>query len=202
VAESFVNVTEGSGKKLWTADKTVGANLVQAQKTLPAEFDYASYTVTTAGGVALATANSHLLQIMAGSSLNVRIRSIRLSGFAVPAAVTAMEIDIFRLSTAGTGGTAITPRPYDTADAAAGATAMTLPTAKGTEGVLVYAQGVIWGTAALLSQKPEFVWTQQPNTKPLLIAAGTSNGIAIKNITGVATATAIVTVEFVETNFV
>jgi hypothetical protein len=40
------------------------------------------------------------------------------------------------------------------------------------------------------------------SSKPIIIPAGTSNGIAVRINTGVATHTLSVTVEFVETTFV
>jgi hypothetical protein len=196
------SVTVG-GKLLHLWDRVVGASTVSDEFVLPGEYPYPSYTVTTDGGVALATANSHLLQVMAGASNHLRVRRITISALGVPAAVTAMEIQIVRIiTTAGTGGTVKTPRRMVSADAAAGATAMTLPTVKGTEGDIWLSRGVIWGTAALPLPKPEFDWVQQPNEEPFLIAAGITNGFVIKNITGVATATVVVSVELVETAFV
>jgi hypothetical protein len=43
-------------------------------------------------------------------------------------------------------------------------------------------------------------WTR-PGIKPLLIAAGTSNGIAVKNISTQAAGSVFINVEFVETSF-
>jgi hypothetical protein len=164
------SVTVG-GKLLHLWDRVVGASTVSDEFVLPGEYPYPSYTVTTDGGVALATANSHLLQVMAGASNHLRVRRITISALGVPAAVTAMEIQIVR-------------------------------TVKGTEGDIWLSRGVIWGTAALPLPKPEFDWVQQPNEEPFLIAAGITNGFVIKNITGVATATVVVSVELVETAFV
>lgn len=203
MAEGFVNVTEGSGKKLHANDRTIGANTVLDEFTLPGEYPLASYTVATDGSVAVVTAASHLLQIMAGASLNVRVRKLRVTQGSQPAAITVMEFQVLRLTTAGTGGTAKTPRPLDTADAAAGATAMTLPTAKGTEGSILWAQAPTLMTAAIPGANvPLIDWLQSPNAKPILIAAGTANGIAVKNVTGVATATIYIDAEITETSFV
>ena len=73
MAESFINQTEGSGKKSHTWDRTIGANTIQDEFVLPGEFPYTSYTIF-ANGVSIATANDHCLQIMAGASLPVRVR--------------------------------------------------------------------------------------------------------------------------------
>jgi hypothetical protein len=204
MAEAIVQVTEGVGKKLHTWDRTIGANLVQDEFFLPGEYGYATYTLVTDGAVAVATANSHLLQIMAGASLNVRIRKVRISVAAQPAAITQMEFQILRLTTAGTGGGAKTARAYDNADAAAGASGLTLNTVKGAEGNILWSQAGTLFTAAIpgAGNLPILEWAQAPNAKPIIIPAGAANGIAVKNIGGVATATVIIDVEFVETAFV
>ena len=204
MAESSVNVTEGSGKRLHTYDRTISSTLIQEQFTLPGEYAYATY-VAYSGAVSTASSASHVMQLMAGSSLNVRIRSIRIEQVANATSVTILGFDIYRLTTAGTGGTAITARPYDTADAAAGATGMTLPTVKGTEGVLLFGTAIVMRQAAAATgTQPEetYEWRQSPNVKPLIIPAGTANGIAVKIASAVAAGTVLVTIEFVETAFV
>jgi hypothetical protein len=202
VAESSIAVTVGSGKNLHTWDRTISAVLVQDQFVLPGEFPYATYSVLS-GAVATATANSHLLQIMAGASLNVRIRRVSIRQGTPPAAVTGMEFQFVRLTTAGTGGGAITPAKFDNADAASGATAQTLPTSKGTEGAVLKDTAAYLMTAATItSPVPSLLWEQLPGSKPIIIPAGTANGIAIKNVGALATATMYIEVEFVETSFV
>lgn len=204
MAESSINVTEGSGKRLHTYDRTISSVLVQDQFTLPAEYPYASYVVT-ARGVSIATAADHVLQIMAGSSNPVRIRRIRLEQDQNATTATATVFDILRLTTAGSGGTSITPAKFDTADAAAGATAQTLPSSKGTEStVLISLNMALRQTVATAGAQYDdlYEWTQLPGQKPIIIPAGTSNGLAIKTISGRAGATMVVTVEFVETSYV
>jgi hypothetical protein len=206
MAESLVQVTEGVGKKLHTFARTIGANTVEDEVVLLGENYLAGYTVSHANASALlTTANSHLLQIMAGASLKVRIRRIEMyqHGLATTASFTAMQL--FRLTTAGTGGTAFTPAPLDPGDAASGATAMTLPAVKGTE-----AAAVAGGSAYLVQTagastafpQPILVWDfDRPRTKPLIIAAGAANGIAVKNIGAIANASVSFMVWLDETNF-
>jgi hypothetical protein len=201
MGESLVQVTEGVGKKLHTWQRTVGANSVEDEFTVPGEYPIASYTAV-ATGVSGATANSHLMQVMAGGSLNVRIRRVRVTQLGAPGAVTAYSFALFRLSTAGTGGTAVTARPLDSADAAAGAAPMTLPTVKGTEGTQLWQETNYLHTAAIPLRGPTFEWVQSAGSKPIIIPTGTANGVAIKNISGVAAVTFDVAVEFVETSFV
>jgi hypothetical protein len=206
VAESFLAVTSGSGTKLHTFNRTIGANSVEQQVIQHAEPYLAGYTVTTAA-TSIATAAAHILQIMAGSSLPVYLRSLRVYqiGLATSAAIVAW--DLFRLSTAGTGGTAITPAPLDTTDAASGATAMTLPTGKGTETTKL---------GSFSSQLIQTVGTGGSGSNPMLIditpdwllrmkvhriAAGTANGIALKQVTGAAAATVFVVASISEASF-
>jgi hypothetical protein len=201
MGENSIATTPGAGKNVHTNDRTISAVLIQDQFMLPGEFPYGSYTVT-APAISAATLNDHMLEIMAGASLNVRIRRIIITQNAAAAAVGGLALRLFRLTTAGTGGGAVTPSKLDNADGAAGATAMTLPTAKGTEAVQVWGESLYAATGAIPMTRNRFEWLQVPNSKPIIIPAGTANGLAIKNATAVATATWDITVEFVETNFV
>jgi hypothetical protein len=199
MASGIVQVTEGVGKKLDTWSRIIGGNTVEDEFVLPGEFPYASYTAV-ATGVSSATAASHMMQIMAGAGLNVRIRRIRVNQLAAAGGVNTIDLSIVRLTTAGTGGTVITPSKLDNGDAAAGATAMTLPTVKGTEGAILWDESMWVGTAAIPPSNGRWEWVQHPGSKPIIIPAGATNGIAIKN-TALATATFSITVELVETSF-
>lgn len=202
IAEAYVNVTEGSGKKLHAYDRVIGANTVLDEVVLLGENYLASYSCNA--GPSIATAAAHCLQVMAGGSLKVRIRRIEI--LPGTAATTALRgaWGIFRLSTAGTGGGAITPNPLDPADAAAGATVMTLPSAKGTEGALILAiADNVWQTMPTSGViGPKLVLDfDRPRSKPLIIAAGATNGIAVKNLVGIAGADININILFDESNF-
>lgn len=202
MAESFVNVTEGSGKKLHSWSRTIGANMVEDELVLHGLSYYASYT---AGGVLVscATAASHLLQLMAGASLNVYITRIRVYQGGAATTATLGIINIHRLTTAGTGGGAVTPSPLDTSDAASGATAMTLPTVKGTEAAALHlgAHAFMQTTPVAGGDLTLFDWDcDRLKVKPWRIPAGVANGIAVKMVSGIAAATAQVNVEFFEAN--
>lgn len=199
--ESLVQVTSGAGPKLHTFQRTIGANNVEDEFVIPGEYPLASYSVAVNANVAIATANSHLLQIMAGASNYVRIRRIRLYQTQLATALAFHTFDLVRLTTAGTGGTAYTPRPFDTSDAAAGATAMTLPTVKGTEGVVLDSISITLVAAATAGVNLIWEWTQLPGTKPIIIPAGATNGIAFKNTTSAAAGSVRLVVELVETTF-
>lgn len=205
MAEAFVNVTEGSGKKLHAWDRVIGANTVLDEFTLPGEYPLATYLIS-ASGISAATLNDHVLQIMAGASLNVRIRRIWAWQAALAGAAGTVALQVLRLTTAGTGGTAITPARADNGDAAAGANAMTLPTAKGTESTVLVPNrraGVVAAQPTNPNAVPMVVYEENPlqRAKPIVIPAGTANGIAVKATGNVAGLTLDLWAEIVETSF-
>lgn len=202
MSENIVQVTEGSGKKLHTWDTTIGANLVQDEFVLPAEYPYPTYSVTSSVSTATVT---HPLEIMAGASLKVRLRRLRIEQSANATTAGPLTISLIRLTSAGTGGTAFTPTKFDSAAAAAGATAMFTPTVNGTESgnelirtVLLLRQAI----SATQSQPDDaWEWVQSPNGQPIIIPAGITNGVAIKIAAVAAGASLAVYAEFVETSF-
>ncbi len=201
MAESLVQVTEGTGKKLHTWSRTIGANVVEDEVIVRGDQYLPGYT-TGANGSAIATTADHLFQLMAGSSLAVRVRRIRLQQVALGGAAATATFTVRRLSTAGTGGTSVTPERLDPGDAAPGATSMILPTAKGTETGEVMKTWTIPVESAQPIRAQPWEWIEAPGSKPLVIAAGTTNGIAIKVGTGIATVTFAVLIEFTEQSWV
>jgi hypothetical protein len=206
MAESIVQVTEGSGKKLHTFQRTIGANLVEDEVIVAGVPYLATYKITTVS-TSTANANTHLLQIMAGASLNVYVTKIQLYQAAVATAAILTSVDIFRLTSAGTGGTIITPQALDGSDAASGATSMTLPSAQGAEAAtrldrrVLYLLQTVPTAVDFNPLRAEWTYGDFDTTKFLRIAAGTANGIAVKNITAVAAATVILIATFFEANF-
>lgn len=199
MAESFVQAPpNSSGIKLHTFQRTIGANNVDDEIVIQG-IPYLATYATSPSAVSVATGSSHLLQLMAGASLNVYVVRIRIMQFVVGTA-SAQAIQVIRLTTAGTGGTAVTPLPYDSSDAASGATSMTLPTVKGTEAANPMDRIVVPCYAAhpIIYQ---WEWVAQENSKFIRIPAGTANGIAFKNTTSDAAATYGILVEFFEANF-
>lgn len=202
MAENIVQVTEGSGKKLHTWDTTIGANLVQDEFVLPGEYPYPTYSVSNSVSTATVT---HPLEIMAGATNKVRIRRIRVEQSANATAAGTLTVSLIRLISAGTGGTAFTPTKFDSAAAAAGATAMFTPTVNGAESgnelirtVLLLRQAI----SATQSQPDDaWEWVQSPNGQPIIIPAGITNGLAIKIAAVAAGASLAVYAEFVETSF-
>jgi hypothetical protein len=203
VPDSFIEVTEGTGKKLAAFERTVNSQTVQDQRFVLAEPFLPSYTVAITTEVSLATANSHLLQIMAGANKRLLLRRIKVTQLGAASTAQVCVFQLVRLTTAGTGGTAYTPRQFDPADGNAEATAMTLPSSKGTEGVGLWTEtGVLWSTVPTAGSGQDVVdldFRSGLRTKPPTIAAGTSNGLALKNVTAITTTPTVhIYAEFVE----
>ena len=200
MTRTYQSQVAGSDYKQWFVSRTDGSDTVLAPFGVEAEPEIATYVVQFAG-IALVTANSHICQVMAGSSLRVGIRRIVLWQVANATSTALAQYRLFRLTSAGTGGSSITPAALDPAESASGATAMTLPTAKGTEGTQVgHGRHLIHTTATTVGLTP-LVWDfTRLRTKALWIASGTSNGIALKNISSDASATVDGFIELVETS--
>jgi len=198
MAQSNVAVTAGSGTLLdtWTTSK--GGNTVHAGRWVPGEYPDPTYALT-ANGVSVATVDSHIMQVMAGASNTVRIRRIWVAQSTAATSVGTSGVAVLRLTTAGTGGTAVTPAQFDTSDSAAGAAGRTLPSSKGTESTVLMHGKVGFANAQPTTTVNSWEWVQQPGTGPLVIPAGTSNGIALKLTTAIAAASVNVVIEFVET---
>lgn len=202
MAETYIQANaDGSGKKIRTYSRTISSQDVHEEVQQAGQPYLPTYSVT-ASSVSIATAASHVLQIMAGSSLHVRILRIRIHQQLNVTTAAQQEWNFYRLTTAGTGGTTVTPRALDSGDSAAGATAMTLPSSKGTEGNLLGGgmQPLIQTSpTGGLSFSPSLEWSPAPYSKPYIIPAGTSNGLALKNVGANAAGTVFVVVEFTET---
>lgn len=206
MAESSVAVTPGAGALLHADSKSIGGSTVLDEYILHGEPFLATYVVSTTTAISTATAASHLIQVMSGATLNVYLRRISVYQFAVATAAAITSLQLFRLTTAGTGGTAFTPNPISN-EAAAGATAMTLPTVKGTEAqvlgiktcqlIQTVPTGGAPGVAPLLAE-----WDfEKLRGKALRIPSGAANGLAVKNPTAIAGATVVIEIVLSEANF-
>ena len=201
MSQSYVPFLDSASatRNFHTNQRSNGSVTVEQYVQQTAEPYLATYRISVTAAISTATANSHLLQIMAGASLRVQVKRIIVTELA-NGTTQQNQWEIRRLSTAGTGGTAYTPAASDPADSASGASAMTLPTVKGTEGVALDARAVLThATAATIDLNPlaDYDFTYE-RTKGIWIAAGTANGIALKNVTASATTTVLITAIIVE----
>ncbi len=198
--DSTIQINEGSGPFLAHWQRTKTSNTVNEAAVVLSEPYLACYGVAVTTAASTAVANSHLLQIMAGNLNRVILRRLIVTQLANASASTAMVLQLLRLTTAGTGGTSFTPRALDPVDTATAATSQTLPSAKGTEGNILWTGvGNMLATAATAAGAAviDLRW-DDPRSKPPVIAAGSSNGLALKNITAVASGTVHIYAEFVE----
>lgn len=204
MAESIVQVTEGTGKKLHTISYTVGANTVEDEVVVPGPYPYATYVLSVPNAT-IAVANDHLLCLNAGASLKVRVHRIRISQASNATAATVVSMSILRTTTsAPTGGTAFTPALMDTTSAASGAAGRSLPAAKGTESTILMEPRIVVRQAVLATSTQAdgvWEWNQHPQSQPIIIPAGSTNGLAIKCLTASAAGSFAILVEFTETAF-
>jgi len=204
MAESSVNVTEGSGKRLHTYDRTVSSVLVQDQVILHGHPLEATYTLRTST-VSVATAESHLFQIMAGSSLNVYVHRIQVFQHVAVTTAAFVSFALLRLTSAGTGGTTAALNVFDTSDATAGATAQVLPTSKGAESTCVWdSYAYMMQTVGASTPMPApmlDVTFDSLRTKAIRIAAGTSNGLVLSNRTAAAGGSVSIVAFFTESSY-
>lgn len=210
VGETFVAYTPapvsgtyglGHAVHRWIATSAGALHAVDEGVVVLGEPYLPTYTAL-ANTISIATANSHVLQLMASASLHVRIWRICVLQSANASATTLGQLEIWRLSTAGTGGSAVTPASDDSGDSTASATAMTLPSSKGTELTRLFAPTVHWRSSTpTAGEQTLWEWIPPTNIKPLIIAAGTTHGIAIKNVTATASGTVVAWIEFTESSF-
>jgi hypothetical protein len=194
MAESTVGVDEGTDKYLHTMQRTISATAKEDQYVLDGEPAAATY-VAIAKTIVTTTSASHILFLMGDGTNYCRMRRLFVRQVVAAGAATLAELSIFRLSTAGSGGGAITARPYDSADAAFGGTIQTLPSSKGTEGVELW-HDRLWLTNSIAAQPNSVEWVARPGQKPIIWGSATTDGIALKIVTGIATSTLDVMVEF------
>lgn len=190
---SSLGYTAGSGLNIKTFSRSESGTTREEQVFQLGEPSLPTYTAT-AQSVVTTTSASHMFFLQGDGTLYTRVNWFEVSQQTMATAAVA-EIRVLRTTTAGTGGTSISCYPTDGGDTSPYAgVAMTLPTVKGTEGVLLYQfrLPLVASTPTLST----FRWERQNYEKPLIIAPATTNGFCWKLITGIATNTLNFTVGF------
>lgn len=193
MAESTLGYTDGSGKNIHTFARSIASTTKEDQVFLLGEPILPTYTAA-ASSVATTTSAAHLFFIQGDGTLYTRINWFEVAQQTMGTAAVA-EIRLYRTTTAGSGGGAISCYPTDGADTSPYAgTAQTLPSSKGTEGVLLhqFRLPLVASTPTLGTYR----WERQNYEKPIIIAPATTNGICWKIITGIATDTLNITIGF------
>lgn len=185
---NYLSTTSSGAFNLQTDERTIGGTAVDAQVILTGESAMPTYTAI-ASNIVLTTANAHLLQIMGDGTNYCRLRSVSLAQSTLSGAVNTAMIAIYRLSTAGTGGSAVSSYPFDAADTSPyGGGAMTLPTVKGTEGTLLYQFRLGVTATNPMNSNDQLLWVPTDDQKPIIWGTSIANGIAFKIVGNVATA--------------
>jgi hypothetical protein len=201
MAVSSIGIAEptAADKYLHAWERTISSVARQDQYTLPGQPAYPTYTAI-ANGISLATSSSHVLFIMAdGTNYTRLLRATVTPTDDVPASASTATIQIVRLSTAGSSGTAVTVGAMDSADTYAG-TVQTLPSSKGTEGALLW-QGRLALPSALPVVIPPPFYEAHPHAKPIVFGTATTAGIAFKLVTGISSCTVDIVAEFITTSY-
>jgi len=201
MSDTSFQITQGSGTRVHTYDRSIGGQTVNDQVVLLGIPQLAGY-IAAANTISIATANDHVIALMAGTTLNLYVYRIEVSQRNTCTSQGQAVYEITRLTTNGSGGTTVTPRPYDTTSAAAGASARTLDSSKGTEGVALFRmQHGMYNAMPIPTFDTTDMWEAHFLSQCLRIPAGTSNGLALKSLVANAAGTVNATIEFFEANF-
>ena len=199
MAVSTIGVADAGtpDKYLHTHSRTISATAREDQYVLQGESANPTYSVATSQNAD--TANVHILQLMGDGTNYTRIKRISILPY-FASVESEFAVEVRRLSSAGTGGGALTPSPFDSADTYAGG-AMALPSSKGTEGALLLRASMhITDTSAAVAAG-SYTWEQAPGAKPIIIGPATSSGVAIKAVNTISGAICAVNVEFITTTY-
>ena len=195
MSDSTIGVNVGTDENLHTDERTVG----HGQFVHPGESAYPTYSAI-ASNISIATSAAHVLQIMADGTNYTRLRRVWLTPTDdVPASASVATLQIVRLSTAGTGGSAVTAQRLGAVGTYAG-DVRTLPSAKGTEGgVLFQRRLTIPADLTWRIYDPWYAsdWMLEAHT----FGVDATAGIALKIVTGVASCTIDAVAEFYLTSY-
>lgn len=185
--ESFVQVTQGDDAKLHTVERPLGLNDVHDSVTLLGEPYRATYSVV-ASAVSTALNGGRLLSIFAGPDLPVRVWYVSVSQVALAGAAGRADIFLQRTTASGTAGTAANITKHDNADADPDFTAESLHQGSTVAGVFGRGALTLASAHPIIAPNAEFDF-RNGHHKPIVIPAGTSNGLAVIIGTGIATST-------------
>lgn len=195
---SSLGYTDGAGKNIKTFSRSESGTTREEQVFQLGEQSLPTYTFA-AQNVITTTSASHLAFLQGDGTLYTRVHWFEIEQQTLAGAAAIAEIRVYRTTTAGTGGTSISCFPADGGDTSPYAgVGMTLPTAKGTEGALLYQFRLPLLAAAPTATAVTSLrrWEQNVYEKPWIIAPATTNGLTWKLITGIATSTLNITIGF------
>ena len=197
-AESVVAVTEGSGKNFHTISNAYGGTTKEDQVVVLGLTNNAKYA-SIANSIATTTSAAHLSVLEADGTNYLEIKSVLIRQVVGATTYTLAQFQGFRTTTASTTGTALAPKAFNGTGTYAGR-AVSIPGAKGTEG-----NQLLQGRLALLTTAQVAATTVQPNEwrwdarledEPIIVGPATTDGFAIKIVTGITTSTVDIIIEF------
>ena len=186
-------------KYLWTEQRTVSSTAREMQVVYAGESPYPTY-YARASRISIATSSDHILMIQADGTNYSRLKHLEITCTDdLPASASVAHLVLYRTTTAGSGGSAVSVGAYDTADTYGG-TVQTLPSSKGTEANLLYD---FWLTmpASLGDTLPRVEWTYKPGMKPIIWGTSAASGLVVQIVTGVASTSLSVMAEFITTTY-
>lgn len=203
--ESFINLTEGSGKKAHTFQRVIGANTVEDEVWPLAELSPAAYLLTTpSAGVSMGTADTHLLAYQCPSNFFTYVRWIRVYQLAAATAAgtTVLELVRIRTITGAGGGSNIDAAKLDATDqqsgffqGVAGGT-----TQKGLEYVVMdrvsaqFTQTIAAQSGGML---PQMIAEFRPTPRgPLMRLHPAESGLVVRNVAARAGATVLIEMSY------
>lgn len=196
MGESSIGITDGTGSNLHTWTRTIASTSRQDQFTVRGEHPLTTYTAFAT--VPTDVANSHLMILQGDGTNYLRVRRITVTQANIATAST-LDVRVFRTSTAGSGGTAVSARSFDQGDTSPYAgTIQTRPTSKGSEGDQLLMRRMPVAAAQPIGNVVE--WKSGDTQKAIIAGNGTANGICIKNINSLSMLVDV-EVEFTTTNY-
>lgn len=185
-------------KYLQSWSRSIDGTTTEGQIVIEGEPFLAAY-VAQASTISTGTSADHLIAIQADGTNYTRIKRIYVSQVVAAGSATLAQLQVIRTTTAGTGGSAITARPLDAGDAAYAGDIRTLPTGKGTEGVTLLVQRLYLTNSVTVPNT--WTWTPEPGEKPIVIGTASTDGICLKIVTGIASGTVDIRVEFTVSSY-
>ncbi len=193
MTQSQIGVSTGTDKFLHSNTRTIGGTALEEQLVIPGQAIDPTYNILV-DDVAVSAANEHLIQIMADGTGYTRLLKLTAQPTEnLPASIGHIKLALYRLSSAGTGGAALSDAPYESTDSYGG-DMRSLPTSKGTEGQLLttFYRGVDTGAQRGHAEPSNVVYEWLPGTKPIIFGTGATDGIALKIIDALASTSLIV----------
>lgn len=159
-----------------TNARSVLTNTLGVQMVASGQSTRATYVVSVQGVAYTAATQVIVIEAPAGSAVYLSRLVIWQTGTDTTNSI--VNFQLLRTTTAGTGG-AVTPAPFDTADAAFGGICRSAPSPAGTTGTVLFNIPLDVPNAATAVPIAMLEWGNARVGKVPVIPAGTANGIAL-----------------------